>query len=190
MTHDAAPVPPGETAPAPPSGAPLDPRVEAGTDLRAAIGWIALGAAILVGSITMDRLEQQHINPYTIPGLVPGLLGIAMLILGMVLGVRGWRRGGIGAPRPPTDPAVARRLAIVIALVVAFSVGLVGHGLPFWVAAAIFVVASILVLQAPQRAAAGRTLTGRDVAFALAVGIGSGVVITFVFQELFLVRLP
>ena len=190
MTHDAAPVPPGETAPAPPSGAPLDPRVEAGTDLRAAIGWIALGAAILVGSITMDRLEQQHINPYTIPGLVPGLLGIAMLILGMVLGVRGWRRGGIGAPRPPTDPAVARRLAIVIALVVAFSVGLVGHGLPFWAATAIFVVASILVLQAPQRAAAGRTLTGRDVAFALAVGIGSGVVITFVFQELFLVRLP
>jgi len=169
---------------------PLDPRVEAGADLRAAAGWVALGAAILGGSITMDRLEQQHINPYTIPGLVPGLLGIAMLILGAVLGVRSWRRGGAGAPRPPADRAVTRRLTIVIALVVAFSVGLVGHGLPFWVAAALFVVASILVLQAPQRAAAGRSLSWREVAFALAVGIGSGVVITFVFQELFLVRLP
>jgi hypothetical protein len=182
VTTDAAPVPPAET--------PLDPRVGARADLRAAGGWIVLGAAILLGSITMDRLEQQHINPYTIPGLVPGLLGIAMLILGTVLGVRSWRRGGIGAPRPPTDPAVARRLTIVIAFVVAFSVGLVGHGLPFWAAAAIFVVASILVLQAPQPAAAGRALTWRDAAFALAVGIGSGIIITFVFQELFLVRLP
>jgi preprotein translocase subunit SecY len=85
---------------------------------------------------------------------------------------------------------VARRLTIVIAFVVAFSVGLVGHGLPFWAAAAIFVVASILVLQAPQRAAAGRALTWRDAAFALAVGIGSGISITVVFLERFLVRLP
>jgi len=170
--------------------APPGPRAEAADDLRASLGWIALGAAILVGSITMDRLEQQHINPYTIPGLVPGLLGIAMLILGAVLGVRSWRRGGLAAPPAKIDAAVARRLAIVIALVVAFSVGLVGHGLPFWAAAAIFVVASILILQAPQRAAEGRSTTRRDVVFALAVGIGSGLVITFVFQELFLVRLP
>ena len=34
----------------------------------------------------MDRLEQQHINPYTVPGLLPGLLGIAMILLGGVLG--------------------------------------------------------------------------------------------------------
>ena len=51
--------------------------------------------------------------------------------------------------------------------------------------------ASILVLQAPQRAAAGRPRpTLREIAFALAVGLGSGVIITYVFQELFLVRLP
>ena len=169
---------------------PHDPQVEAGIDLRGALGWIVLGVAVLVGSVTMDRLGAQNINPYTVPGLVPGLLGIAMLALGTVLGVRSWRRGGLDAPRPAVDRAVARRLAIVIALVIVFSIGLVGHGLPFWAAAAIYVVASILWLQAPQRAAAGRSLTGRDIAFALAVGLGSGVIITIVFQELFLVRLP
>lgn len=180
----------GADSGAPAGDAPLDPHVEAGVDLRGALGWIVLGAAILIGSITMDRLEAQNINPYTVPGLVPGLLGIAMLVLGTVLAVRSWRRGGVGAPRPAVDRAVVRRLAIVIALVIAFSVGLVGHGLPFWAAAAIYVVASILVLQAPQRAAVGRSLAGRDIAFALAVGLGSGIIITIVFQQLFLVRLP
>ncbi|WP_423455157.1 hypothetical protein [Ottowia sp. VDI28] len=69
-------------------------------DLRDAIGWIALGLAVLVGSITMDRLEHQNINPYTVPGLLPGLLGIAMVILGSVLGVRSWRRGAAMQPSP------------------------------------------------------------------------------------------
>src|SRR5205085_6756629 len=38
-------------------------------DLKDAIGWVVFGIAVLVGSITMDRLEQQNINPVTVPGL-------------------------------------------------------------------------------------------------------------------------
>ena len=170
--------------------APPDPHVEAGNDLRGAVGWTALGVAVLVGSVTMDRLEAQNINPYTIPGLVPGLLGIAMIALGLVLGVRGWRRGGLHAPRPATVPGLVKRLGLVIGLVVVYAVGLVGHGMPFWLASALYVAASILVLQAPQRREAGRGLTVRDVAFAVVVGLASGAIVTYVFQELFLVRLP
>jgi hypothetical protein len=85
---------------------------------------------------------------------------------------------------------VARRLALIIVLVVFYSVVLVGHGVPFWVASAIYVFASILLLQRPQRAAAGRNVTLKDVVFAAAVGLASGGIIQFVFQELFLVRLP
>src|SRR5678815_2732127 len=44
---------------------PHDPQIQAGIDLRGALGWIVLGVAILIGSITMDRLEAQNINPYT-----------------------------------------------------------------------------------------------------------------------------
>ena len=40
---------------------------------------IVLGVAVLIGSFTMDRLERQGVNPYTVPGLLPGLLGIAMM---------------------------------------------------------------------------------------------------------------
>jgi hypothetical protein len=28
---------------------------------------VALGVAVLIGSITMDRLEKQDVNPYTVP---------------------------------------------------------------------------------------------------------------------------
>jgi hypothetical protein len=164
----------------------------AASDLRAAAGWLVLGVAVLVGSITMDRLERQDINPYTIPGLLPGLLGIVMIVLGLLLGVRSWRRGGAkaGGARLHTDPAVVRRLALVVALILLYSVVLVGHGMPFWLASALYVTVSILTLQTPQRAAAGRGLSLRDVAFAVAVGLGSGLVISYVFQDLFLVRLP
>jgi len=164
----------------------------AASDLRGAIGWMVLGVAVLVASLRMDRLESQHINPYTVPGLLPALLGIAMIVLAALLGVRSWRRGGAvkDGPRMKLNAAVVRRLALVIALVLVYAVGLVGHGVPFWLASALYVSISIIVLQRPQRIEAGRSLSWRDVAFAVAVGVGSGVVITYVFQDLFLVRLP
>ena len=167
-------------------------RAVASADLRASAGWLALGIAVLIGSLRMDRLEGQHINPHTIPGLLPACLGIAMILLGLLLLVRSWRRGGRFGDIAAVSmtAAMRRRLSVVIGLVVGFSVVLVGHGIPFWVASAIFVVASILLLQRPQRIEAGRSLNARDVVFSLAVGLISGLLITFVFQDLFLVRLP
>lgn len=45
-------------------------------DLHDAVGWIVLGLVVVLASWRMDRLEDQHINPLTVPGLVPGLLGV------------------------------------------------------------------------------------------------------------------
>jgi hypothetical protein len=171
---------------------PAERRAVASSELRGGLGWLVFGAAVLVASLRMDRLESQGINPYTVPGLLPALLGIALMLLGALLALRSWRRGGrlAGGAELRPSPAVVRRLAVVIALVVAYSFLGVGHGVPFWLASAAYVALSILLLQRPQRIAAGRRLSARDVAFALAVGLGSGWAVTFVFQELFLVRLP
>lgn len=178
--------------PDPATLSPAETHALATTDLRGALGWLALGAAVLIGALRMDRLEAQNINPYTAPGLLPGLLGIVMMLLGGLLAARSWQRGarlrGLGGVR--VDRTVAMRVATVVGLCTAFGAGLVGHGLPFWLAAAIFVSVAIVVLQAPQRAALGRGLTLRDVAVAVAVGLGAGGVITLVFQQIFLVRLP
>jgi len=174
------------------AGAPVDPKAAARAELVQACGWIALGIATLVGSLRMDRLESQHINPYTVPGLLPGLLGIAMILLGSLLAVRSWRRGAREGEREPfrLDTPEHRRVALVLGLCVTFGVVLVGHGLPFWLAAYAFVSVAIVSLQLPQRRAAGEPVGLRNVASAIVIGLGAGGAITVVFQQLFLVRLP
>src|SRR3954469_14101557 len=93
------------SSPAPASSSATQDLASLRSDFFSALGWMALGIAILIGSIMMDRLEKQDINPYTIPGLLPGLLGIAMTILGALLALRSWR------PRLLTTP-VARDTSI------------------------------------------------------------------------------
>ena len=76
--------------------------------------WLVLGAGAVVESWRMDRLEAQGINPYTAPGLLPGLLGAVMVVLGAALAVRGWR-GRVGvADRAHAQPREARRASAVI----------------------------------------------------------------------------
>jgi len=169
--------------------AQLTPRSE----LADGLGWIALGAAILIGSVTMDRLERQGVNPYTVPGLLPGLLGVAMMLLGGVLALRSWRRAKLHPEAPPADhdePASRRRIVIVLGMCLGFAVGLVGHGLPFWLAASIFVTCAILVLQRLSSDPETRQLSLMSVAKALAIGLGAAAAIHLVFQDLFLVHLP
>jgi hypothetical protein len=168
------------------------------SDFLSAIGWMGLGIAILIGSVTMDRLEKQGINPYTIPGLLPGLLGIAMTILGALLGLRSWRPHlfASAVSATPADRGEQKRLLLVLGLCLGFGVGLVGHGLPFWLAAAIFVTVAILSLQYQSgkqyqsRKSTGERSSVRSLVKAAAIGLGAGLAITVVFQELFLVRLP
>jgi hypothetical protein len=168
-----------------------DDRAALRSDFLSGLGWMALGIAILIGSVMMDRLEKQDINPYTIPGLLPGLLGIAMTNLGVLLAVRSWRphllasAGKVGVNR-----AEQMRILLVLGLCLTFGVVLVGHGLPFWLAAAIFVTTAILFLQHQQRKSTGQRLTPRQFASTAAIGLGAGIAITIVFQEIFLVRLP
>jgi hypothetical protein len=183
-------------ASAPDSASPFaqdDPPIEPRSDLKDGVGWTVLGIAVLIGSLTMDRLERQDVNPYTVPGLLPGLLGIAMILLGTVLILRSWRRGALTRAPLPVAPDAAeqrRRVWIVIGLCMGYGVVLVGHGLPFWVASTIYVTGSILILQRLSRDPQARQPTARAWAKALAIGLGSAVITQLVFQELFLVRLP
>lgn len=170
-----------------------DEDVSPRSDFKGGVGWMALGAAVLGGSITMDRLESQNINPYTIPGLLPGLLGIGMLLLGGILALSSWRRGAFSQPLAPFGALhreTRKRVWTVIALCTVYSVGLVGHGLPFWAASAIFVTGTIVIMQRMNSDPEERRLTTRLWAKAIVIGVASAVVTHLVFQELFLVRLP
>lgn len=192
-----------------PAGAGPSLASAAHADLREGLGWAALGAAILLMSAAMDRLAGQGVAPYAAPGLVPGLLGAVMLLFGGLLTLRvrraaraaqratqGATQGGTGADTAPVLPAHRRsdlrpgRLALVLGLCLTFDLVLVGHGLPFWVAASLFVAVSIPVLQHPQLQAAGRRLDARALGLAGVIGLAAGATATLVFQRLFLVHLP
>jgi len=163
------------------------------SDLKDAAGWIVFGVAVLVGSFTMDRLAQQNINPVTVPGLLPGLLGLAMILLGGIMAVRSWRRGAMTMPLPAATPhqrTERRRVAIAVALCCGYGVVLVGHGIPFWLASTVYVTTSILVFQRISADPAERRLTPRAWILALVIGACASVVTWLVFERIFLVRLP
>ena len=61
---------------------------------------------------------------------------------------------------------------------------------PFWLASAIYVTASILILQHLSRDADERRLSPGVWVKAIVIGVGSGLITSLVFQELFLVRMP
>lgn len=55
---------------------------------------MTFSAFVFIESIRMPRLEHRNINPYSIPGLVPAILGIIIGILSIILFVRSLRHGG------------------------------------------------------------------------------------------------
>ena len=173
------------------SGEPAPVRSTPKGDFYASLFWIVLGAAIAIGSWNMDRLKNQDVNPYTVPGLLPFFLGLAIAFFGLLMLWRSWRQGALAAGAqfmPAMTPSDRNRLFLILALCLGFGMGLVGHGLPFWLAAAVFVAATITILQWTQRKQANEVKRG--VIVAIVIGVCAGVIITLVFQEFFLVRLP
>jgi hypothetical protein len=158
-------------------------------DLISGCVWVALAVGIMILSWKMDRLAHLQASIYTAPGVVPALLGFALAIMGLLLILRSVRAGAIAeAHLPSLSFRENWRILIALALCLTFAIGLVGSGLPFWLAAAIFIAAFVFVYQFEDRKAAG-TLA-RGAAFAAIFGLICGGSIHYVFQDLFLVRLP
>jgi hypothetical protein len=170
--------PPGEIAPR--------------ADLVSALVWVAFGLAVAIGAWKMDRLTHLHINKYEIPGLVPGLLGAAIVVLGFLLALRAVRAGALRPSPIVTAPASTgdrSRMVCVFAAMVGYSVLLVGRGLPFWLITAVFVAAFTYWFDRERQTALGRP-PARQAALAITCGIATSAIVTFVFQTIFYVRLP
>jgi hypothetical protein len=158
--------------------------VKAGPDRFFGAGWFALGAAVLVASWRMDRLEGLHINPWSVPGLLPGLLGALMMLFGAALVLR--RPSARDSEKTPGTG----RIWLALVLCVGFAAGLLGHGLPFWLTAAGFMFVAILSFRWLDRDTEAKTSLGRLAFESAAISIAASVAISLLFQEVFLVRLP
>lgn len=162
-------------------------------DFVTGLAFVALGLAALVESLRMPRFETLAVNPYTVPGIVPGLLGVVIAALGAVLAVRaaragGWRLGpDVAALATLHRRQSVQRLALALALTLGYAVGLIGR-VPFWLASALFVFAFIALFE--WRAERDSKAHARALAFAAAEAALVSAAVTLVFRYLFLVNLP
>ncbi len=168
-----------------------------------ALGWVALGVAIAVGGWRMDRLAQMNIEPWSAPGLVPGVLGVLIAAFGAVLAWRERTAVRAGAALRPgggtSDGDDARvgdgatagelgRVVAILALSFAWVFGALGRGLPFVATSATLVVAWIALLRWRDWRASGSVARGFGTAVAIAAVACTAIAV--LFEDVFLVRLP
>ena len=171
----------------------MDERQMNKADFVTSIVLIAFSVSVLVLSLELPRLEHRNINPYTVPGVVPGFLGIIIGILSVVLLVRSIVRGGwrLGLNRESVGGFIrseaAWRLALTIGLCVIYGILMVGS-MPYWLATGIFVFVFILAFELNVRKPIGGQW--RRFLFAGIVSIATTTIVSVMFRYLFLVDLP
>lgn len=182
---------PNETTGAPQGAPASDGGQMVRADLLTGLVLLVLGALIVWWSWEMPRLEVRRIHPLTVPGLVPGILGLALTFCGAVLALRslhvlrdiaGWRRFGAMFVSPE-----AARVVVAAALALLLPLVLIGR-MPFWAATGIYVFVFIVAFEQGFRVTPHpwwRTV----LTAALQAVIVAGAV-TLVFRYGFLVRLP
>jgi hypothetical protein len=162
-------------------------------DFVTAIGLSLFGLAIIIRSLQMPRFANVGANPYSVPGIVPGLLGIVLTTMGLMLLARSIRRKGyrLGLTRETIRAffadASTRRFLITLFLSVIYGV-FVLRRIPYALATGLYVLAFILIFEyrpGERLFSQKRTLF---FSFLEALLVSAGV--TLVFRYLFLVDLP
>mgnify|MGYP002619716763 CR=1 FL=1 len=168
-------------------------RLRPQTDLFVGIGLMLFGAAASFESWRMPRFEHLNVQIFQAPGFVPGLLGLTIAAFGLMILVRSLREGGWQLAAAGTDIGTnlrsieARRLAILFVITLGYAWGLVGR-IPFWAASFVFVLAFILLFD--WREASAHSKQVRLLVTASLQAAITAVVISFVFEYIFRVRLP
>ncbi|MFC5586115.1 tripartite tricarboxylate transporter TctB family protein [Nitratireductor kimnyeongensis] len=161
------------------------------TDFLSGLVVAALGAAGLVEALRMPRFEARGADPFTVPGLTPGLLSAILCVLGVVLVLRGMSGRVLSESARPSitqwTRASAIRTLFTIVMVLLYGTLLFGR-MPFFHATALFVFVFTVgaeLIDTERRLPAWKLLIG-----GLLLACSAAYAIDFVFTDLFLVRLP
>jgi hypothetical protein len=158
------------------------------SDLKGGAAWIGFGLLVVAESLRMDRFEKMGATVYTMPGFVPGMIGSLLALLGAILMLRGWTRQNQTQSEDdntaaPVGQLINGRALLTLALTLLYAVVLIGH-VSFWLATALFVAAFTWFFAPPEHTRL------RQLVSALIAGLLTALVVTLVFEQIFLVRLP
>ena len=165
-------------------------------DLATGAVLFALSLGIIYGAWSMDRLEARQIHPLSAPGLMPGMLGVALAVCSVMLLVGALRdlRNMLPAHAPTDegsadegDPGARFRLVSAAVMCLVYALGLIGR-VPYWLATTLFVTVFIAFFEWEAGAPASRRAI--RLAWAVSLGLATGLAVSYAFRELFLVRLP
>lgn len=163
---------------------PLDNQRERRVDRISGFAWIVFGLVIVAHAMTMETRAYLGATFLTGPGLVPALIGGSIALLGLALVLRSSGGDVIAFLEP--EGLGGRRVLVALGLMLIYGLGLIGR-MPFGVATFFFVAAFVFVFNLPV---AGRRALAILAAKALVTGALVAVIVQFVFETIFLVRLP
>lgn len=161
-------------------------------DLITSIVLIAFGTAILVLSLGMPTMADQNQSVYSAPGIVPGFIGVMLLLLSLSMFIRSLKRKAFAefregiVPKAALSQETTRRILLTVALCLAYAF-LLGK-LWFPIPTFLFVLVFILLFEYDFKAALKPQI--KKVLVALVIALITTVSVTLVFQKLFLVNLP
>ena len=162
-------------------------------DFVTSILLMVFGIWIVVHSLQMPRFENLEANPFSVPGIVPGLLGGVIFILSLVVFLRSLKQNGhrLGMNATVianfTKDASMQRMLITILICSLYGLGMIGR-LNYYVATFVFVLAFLLLFQYRQAQLDGAM--GKLIAKSVLQALLTAGAVGAVFRYLFLVELP
>ncbi len=161
-------------------------------DFFTSIILFAFGTAVLVLSTQMPTMVDRNQSVYSAPGIVPGFIGVMLMLLSVSMLLRSLKnkvlaeiRQGI-IPREAMHQVTTQRIGITLALCLGYGLALGKLWFPIPTFAFIF---SFIFLFEYDFKAALKPQT-KKIVVAIIIAIITTTLVTLVFQKLFLVNLP
>jgi len=162
-------------------------------DFITSIVLIVFSVSVVVSSYTMPRLERRGIDPFSAPGVVPGMIGLILLALALILFIRSVRAGGYrlfsagGESGGVRHPGAAVRVLLTLTISLVYATGLLGR-VDYTLATLLYIFSFIVLFE--YRRGESLLEQRKMLIGALLQAVIAAVLITLVFRKLFLVDLP
>lgn len=161
-------------------------------DFITSIVLIAFSLSIIISSYTMPRLERRGIDPFSAPGVVPGMVGLILLCLALILFFRSIRNGGYRIFKNESNADIthrgaAKRVILTLIISLIYAIGFLGR-FNYLVSTLGYIFCFICLFEYQS----GQPFLKQKKMFYLAMiqAVIASVLVTSIFQYLFLVDLP